>query len=255
MPGVPALPPSHIPNVQQVLTTSLNDVPAQLKRITTDSSQQTLIVIDALSSVTPIFNLSIFLRDVADLTSDTCRLVILYHGDIPSPSPPPILPDALLSHLCTTYITVRHLKTLTDDKVSIDANSLTGGVADVLHKKKSGKVVKESVVYEADGERVRVRFMETAAQQQAKGLSLGSSEEVAVKPPPSKDPTANLSFNLSLTDSQKAARSEVVLPYMSVQNPNPQEASVVKTHTEPTIYYDLEEDEYDSEDPDADLDI
>jgi hypothetical protein len=54
-----------------------------------------------------------------------------------------------------------------------------------------------------------------------------------------------LSFNLSLTDKQKQAKSEVELPYMKAQDVG-----------SGTIHYQLEEvDDFDEEDPDDDLDI
>lgn len=64
------------------------------------------------------------------------------------------------------------------------------------------------------------------------------------------DPTANLSFNLRLTDAQKEARERVVLPYMKAQ-----EQDGVEVQKMGTIYYEPDDDDYDEEDPDADLDI
>lgn len=65
------------------------------------------------------------------------------------------------------------------------------------------------------------------------------------------DPTASLPFNLSLTDRQRAARSQVVLPYLQAQN-----ASTAAGGG--TIEYDPSEDldsDADAEDPDDDLDF
>ncbi len=57
-----------------------------------------------------------------------------------------------------------------------------------------------------------------------------------------------MSFNLSLTEEQKQARSNVVLPYMKAQ--------VSTMGTGGTIFYEPDAaDDYDDEDPDADLDI
>ncbi|KAJ3331586.1 hypothetical protein HDU76_002757 [Blyttiomyces sp. JEL0837] len=60
----------------------------------------------------------------------------------------------------------------------------------------------------------------------------------AAPPPESIDPTQLSTFNLSLTDSQKIAREESMLPFMDAQ-----EAAV------PLDDYD----DYDSDDPDSDL--
>lgn len=66
-----------------------------------------------------------------------------------------------------------------------------------------------------------------------------------VKEEKQEDPTEGLTFNLKLTDAQREARSQVVLPYMEVQGNN---GGMI-------IYQPDFDDDFDDEDPDADLDI
>ncbi|KAG0014288.1 hypothetical protein BGZ80_010539, partial [Entomortierella chlamydospora] len=58
------------------------------------------------------------------------------------------------------------------------------------------------------------------------------------------DPAANLSFNLNLTDEQRRAKNETVLPYMKTQE------------STGAIYYEPDAaDDFDDDDPDDDLTI
>jgi len=79
----------------------------------------------------------------------------------------------------------------------------------------------------------------TAEQQR---LQTSAPEEAA------PDPAANLSFNLKLTEREKAARQLVQLPYMRQINPNEAETGRI-------VYEPDYEDDFDDEDPDDDLDI
>ena len=60
------------------------------------------------------------------------------------------------------------------------------------------------------------------------------------------DPTANLTFNLRLSEEEKRARSRVILPYLEHQGGK----------SGPQIFYEADDgDDFDEEDPDDDLDI
>ncbi|XP_071839669.1 elongator complex protein 5-like isoform X6 [Apostichopus japonicus] len=63
------------------------------------------------------------------------------------------------------------------------------------------------------------------------------------------DPTANLTFNLTLKDSERKAKENVVLPYTSRQDKS-------SDGGQSQIFYEPDEaDDFDEEDPDDDLDI
>lgn len=69
------------------------------------------------------------------------------------------------------------------------------------------------------------------------------------------DPTSNLTFNLRLTESEKQARANTVLPYLLTET---DKASQLKKSTAMgghVIYTPDESDDFDDEDPDDDLDI
>ncbi|KAI9318925.1 hypothetical protein BX666DRAFT_2025271 [Dichotomocladium elegans] len=77
-----------------------------------------------------------------------------------------------------------------------------------------------------------------------------TTEETEDAVPQQSDPMTNLSFNLSLTDDQRRAKGNVVLPYMNVQQQDH------TYHSIGTIYYEPDAgDDFDDEDPDEDLDI
>ena len=118
-----------------------------------------------------------------------------------------------------------------------------GGLARIEWRKKSGKVQ-----YATEGFYLGSKGLIIVAASQLTGEEpepeVDMDESIA-----QPDPTANLSFNLSLTDNQRRAKDNVELPFMKVQQ-------------EPTgtsgghIYYQPDAgDDFDDEDPDDDLDI
>ena len=68
------------------------------------------------------------------------------------------------------------------------------------------------------------------------------------------DPTADLSFNLRLTDSEKQARSQVRLPY-TLDNEQKAVQLDPSSGSGQIIYHPDDADDFDEEDPDEDLDI
>ena len=66
------------------------------------------------------------------------------------------------------------------------------------------------------------------------------------------DPTANLTFNLSLTEREKEDRSKASLPYVKSEE---QKAQLLSKGTGKIFYTPDEADDYDDSDPDDDLDI
>lgn len=78
--------------------------------------------------------------------------------------------------------------------------------------------------------------------------------KTADQPQSKIDPAANLTFDLHLTTKEKAARSQVVLPYTSAQEEGGLVA--VKSLGSGRIFYEPdEEDCFGDSDPDDDLDI
>ncbi|RKP08708.1 Elongator complex protein 5 [Thamnocephalis sphaerospora] len=126
-------------------------------------------------------------------------------------------------------------------------NSPAEALCAVQHRRKTGKVTTETVhiVYSAHGE-----IESTAVYKARSGLVVDSAPMPTAEP----DPAANLSFNLTLTDEQRAARDEVVLPYLKAQEGSG--ASGTSATGGGSIYYTPDsDDDFDEEDPDDDLDI
>merc|ERR1712137_370657 len=65
------------------------------------------------------------------------------------------------------------------------------------------------------------------------------------------DPTANLTFNLKLTEQEQSTKDKLVLPYMHHLH---DKATDPAQSGSTIIYYDSDDD-FDEEDPDDDLDI
>lgn len=88
-------------------------------------------------------------------------------------------------------------------------------------------------------------------------------KDILNKPPSSansEDPTANLTFNLSLSSSEKTARSKLVMPYTKTRHLEvklEEDSPTTKgSGDEGLIYYEPDDaDDFDEEDPDDDLDF
>lgn len=112
-----------------------------------------------------------------------------------------------------------------------------------IHKKVSGKVVK-----------IRESFNITEEYQVTEVAEVKQMSQNLPADQNQLDPTANLTFNLSLSDKEKEARSQVILPY--TYNKERQECVLAKSVGEGKIFYQPDEaDDFDEEDPDDDLDI
>lgn len=115
-----------------------------------------------------------------------------------------------------------------------------GGIATIEWRRKSGKVL-----YETN------RFY-----LGRKGLVVTSEydqeEQVQVVAEDTLTSMADLSFNLSLTDNQRKAKENMILPFTKVQQGTPETQQIGGG----LIYYEPDAaDDFDDEDPDDDLDI
>ncbi|KAJ3013441.1 hypothetical protein HKX48_005753 [Thoreauomyces humboldtii] len=209
-----------------------------------------------LEALMPTGTFARLVKSLALLTSTypSVSLILPFHGDAHTGTP---VLAPLLADLATTYITVRHGKDFglpfgcpgdADAYQDIDAHWSSGGVCEVLHRRKSGKVGREVVGYRASS--TGGTWVVKTLDEWRGVVSTEVEERRDGEHPDDVDPAANLSFNLRLTDAQRAARSELVLPYLNAQQADtrPQQANPTGT-----IFYD--DDDYDEEDPDADLDI
>lgn len=132
-----------------------------------------------------------------------------------------------------------------------------GGIAHIEWRKKSGKVTYESngFILNKDG------LLDVVPVTQLTGVVMEDEEKKieeelkSMQLDPKMDPTANLSFNLSLTEEQRKQKENLVLPYLKAQQLEVSMDEEKKSHTG-LIYYDPDAaDDFDDEDPDDDLDI
>lgn len=161
-------------------------------------------------------------------TADTEQVVCLVHGDL---------------HDNHSLTLVEHLAT---SVVKVQASALDHFLmaSQILHKRISGKIIKITEHFNLSEKYEVLDVTEIkSVDQTTSAVDTGQT-----------DPTANLTFNLTLTDKEKMARSQVKLPY--TYDRNRQDDTLNKSVGEGKIFYQPDEaDDFDEEDPDDDLDI
>ncbi|ORX45457.1 hypothetical protein DM01DRAFT_1170759 [Hesseltinella vesiculosa] len=202
------------------------------------------------------------------LTSDKTRIVLGYHSDQrPLTATLPPLSESL-NRLASVIINLDPLPASTHHAdqhsrltgfvaqdtfgyLPITANQITrGALARVEWRRKSGKVIYETNHFYLDAN--TNQWVVTDFDQEA-------DEDVVIETPePVADPTANLSFNLTLTEEQRKTKDSLVLPYLKAQQIE-LEGHMPSVQPPPAggaIYYEPDAaDDFDDEDPDDDLDI
>eukprot|EP00055_Hartaetosiga_balthica_P006661 m.21464 g.21464 ORF g.21464 m.21464 type:complete len:316 (+) comp5353_c0_seq1:3-950(+) len=172
--------------------------------------------------------------------------------------------EAALCHLFHTQITL----SLSRGNISERSKSSRKGpihapqaVAQTIHMKRGGKTasVKEFVWFNIATGKILTDAVTNDRYGVAKApenKGTGNNEDID----DSNDPTANLTFSLSLSDQEKAIRANTVLPYMKTSEHRPTLSTTPVTKapssTRGVIYYEPDEvDDFDDEDPDDDLDL
>ncbi|KAF9124727.1 Elongator complex protein [Mortierella sp. GBA39] len=160
-----------------------------------------------------------------------------------------------LAHIATTLITIKSSEALRQDQedfrkgtvaakefcyLTVDGNAWDSAVCEVEHKRKSGKVAKETNAYHQGtptGNLTVVNVWDVVGD-------LPDIEKMDLEESQTSDPAANLSFNLNLTEEQRKAKNDTVLPYLKTQE------------STGAIYYEPDAaDDFDDDDPDDDLTI
>ncbi|ORX98588.1 hypothetical protein K493DRAFT_406551 [Basidiobolus meristosporus CBS 931.73] len=228
----------------------LKEAEVLLKKLTQSTNVPYTLVLDSVSSFirdSPVKTFK-FIKNIVDETKEPSNVIATYHADVPDPtgsSGYSALPhiSSAFSQLASTRVVVKNV--LEQDPLDFEgpqeyitesSNSLATGKCEIEHKRKSGKVVRERIIFEVTP---------------TGGLSISTIVDKPVIPEPESetpevDPMANLSFNLNLTEEQRKAKNEVVLPYLKTQ----------ENEVSGAIYYEPDEaDDFDDEDPDEDLNI
>lgn len=191
------------------------------------------IVIDSISQLILYRSASYTCQVIHRLANTQClgceveQVVCLLHHDLHDDSS-----CSLIDHTASTVI---RLKSSKSEKYN--------HCCEILHKKISGKITEINENFN-----ISENFEVKDIVEVSKVISLPTGDDAQV------DPAANLTFNLTLTDKEKEARSKVVLPY--TYDKQRQEATLNKSVGEGKIFYQPDEiDDFDEEDPDDDLDI
>ncbi|KAF9395971.1 hypothetical protein BGX21_009709 [Mortierella sp. AD011] len=199
-------------------------------------------------------------RTITDIISNTSRIIAIHHEDVPdadsfSPDASKPLASNSLAHIATTLIAIKNSEAIRQDQddlrrgvvtakefsyLSVHGNAWDSAVCEVEHKRKSGKVTRETNAYHLGsptGDLIVVNVWDVVGD-------MPDVEKLDLEESQTADPAANLSFNLNLTDEQRRAKNETVLPYMKTQE------------STGAIYYEPDAaDDFDDDDPDDDLTI
>ncbi|RIB22360.1 Elongator subunit Iki1-domain-containing protein [Gigaspora rosea] len=205
--------------------------------IAKSSNSNFTLIIDSL---TPLLLTSIpstfsFLKKISsELTSEmnTFRAIAVYHSDIPT------YPINGITESIYEY------SKGADTMINVHMNSPECSICVIEHRKKSGKIFYERNKYNID------QSTNDLIIQFAKEIT----NDINAKDNNNPDPTmANISFNLSLTEEQKKAKNDVILPYTKVQDQY--EEKKVDSSGGMIFYEPDANDDFDEEDPDDDLTI
>ncbi|CAH1782510.1 unnamed protein product [Owenia fusiformis] len=195
------------------------------------TQQKVAVVVDAISSLIQTQGIVKICQQIQSLKNDRfpntelTKIVLVVHEDLHESL-------AALDYTASTIIYISHA-------------TPSQSICDTLHKRPSGKVKRsnELLIFGIDGEI-------SSAQEISQDEKEKETEEDV-------DPAANLTFNLSLKDSEKKAREQLQLPYMFHQQGAVKSGPATSvTPGTGQIYYECDDvDDFDEEDPDDDLNI
>jgi len=232
-------------------------IPSLQKEISTAcsvNSGKTLVILDSLNPLcsSAPSSLAPFL---SSLLSPTTTLLATYHTDVPLCLPPEgsvnAYPDSapqpltLLSYFATTIITVHSIAHMLAAKaardrslappgygldegvdgviVGLESNPPEGVVLELEYRRKSGRGVAEWFFLPGheQGARVERSMLPGGAEEKVVLLEdhprWRESEAVKERGGGEEDEGPSSTFELGLTESQRRARNEVVLPYFDAQ--------------------------------------
>ncbi|KAF8934452.1 hypothetical protein BGZ58_005686 [Dissophora ornata] len=196
-------------------------------------------------------------KTITDIISSyTSKIIAVHHEDVPdadSLSPDASNPYAStsLAHIATTLITLKNSEAIRQDQedlrrgvvaakefsyLTVHGNAWDSAVCEIEHKRKSGKT-NAYHLGSPTGDLVVVPLWDVVGD-------MPDLEKLDMEESQTSDPAANLSFNLNLTEEQRRAKNDTVLPYLKTQE------------STGAIYYEPDAaDDFDDDDPDDDLTI
>ncbi|CAG8459336.1 11229_t:CDS:2 [Funneliformis mosseae] len=166
------------------------------------------------------------IKDTIHKNTNINRVIAVYHSDIPNyptsgTSGYLNVRNTLSYHIASTTIIIKNTEQFrkgltspgyitTENHAIINAymNAPEGSICIIEHRKRSGRVLYEINSYNI------TESSDNIVIQLVKDMK-DDIEPENYTPDPT---TANLLFNLSLTESQKKAKNELVLPYVKIQD-------------------------------------
>eukprot|EP00043_Microstomoeca_roanoka_P002669 m.39687 g.39687 ORF g.39687 m.39687 type:complete len:312 (-) comp11639_c0_seq2:302-1237(-) len=244
-----------------------NNPGAFFDQLTTDAvAQKALVFVDSVGALVAFAGEKRTLHLFQTLLQSGCGVYAVVHRHTTS-----ALMLKELQQVCQTQVDV-YVDTLLQQSQQQQQQSLRAVVAKTLHSKSglskpvashhrisllgSGQLHFQSLTRAAFLEAVNTTTpaptTSTTAPSSAPPQSTSKPPALrSVTPPKSADPHDNLTFNLRLTEEEKAVRAKTALPYAKSHE---EKQSVLKGSG--AIYYEPDEgDDFDDEDPDDDLDI
>jgi hypothetical protein len=200
-----------------------------------------VVIIDSLSPLLTHLSAPFTCQTLNDLQQRkrtgccVAQIICLVHSDLHDESD-----ITALNYISTTVITHR------DVAVSSGKHSSEfSGQCEVIHKRKSGKVIRMTEHYTID------KMWKLTSVQDPKSQHACPAEDTIS----TADPTANLTFNLRLSEQEREAKDSVILPFTYTAVEKARQLSG-KPGTCGQIFYQPDDaDDIDEEDPDDDLDI
>ncbi|XP_077445168.1 elongator complex protein 5 isoform X2 [Stigmatopora argus] len=175
-------------------------------------------VIDSLSWILRHVGPTAVCQTLRQLRDGSSGVIGLLHRDMH--------PRGTVGSLC-------HLATST---IAVTAGA-RGAQAKITKRLKSGKVLQDEEVFSIDHDLTVI----------------GQSKASRIEPEEQEvDPTANLTFNLRLSDAQREAKEQLALPFVFTKE---KKAALLHGGTGRIVYEPDANDDYDQEDPDDDLDV
>ncbi|XP_071805838.1 elongator complex protein 5-like [Asterias amurensis] len=217
---------------------TLTDFQSHLEHHTVTGTKTIAVIIDSLSPVILHKSVTMVCKALHQLTHSSdwegpeiSQVICLLHQDVHDVSA-----TSAICHLATSVLYLEPYRSI----APIQEEPMA--LCELVHRRKSGKVIRIREGFSVDHDYQLFVFPD-------KGTA-----NLEVESEPQPDPTANLTFNLTLRDSERLAKDKVVLPYTKVQERRT--IKIGSTEGSGKIFYEPDEaDDMDEEDPDEDLDV
>ncbi|ORX84165.1 hypothetical protein BCR32DRAFT_266483 [Anaeromyces robustus] len=245
---------------------TIQEILLQIKNVIKNNKKElalvkNVIIVDSVNTLLikySSYEVLSFIKELNEINKNEIQIILIYHQDSIINTVNNMNIKSVLSSMATTNILVEHTKKFFQnqgwsqnmDMDIIERNSINDAICSILHEKESGKMLREEMAYSMKIENNKPIISIIPIIDLMKKYIPNYQNLLNDKKPTKKvDPTENLTFNLNLTEEEKKVKNQLELPYFVGQDNNNTEGSG-------EIYFDPElDDEFDDDDPDADLDF